>query len=176
MISLLCCEYFKNNIDTLKGTSLDSSHNVYMSNSSIKVINFDNVKKQYSSDNHFPCEVHSVDAIAKTEDRLLFIEFKNGSKFESNLRLKALESMFIFYDIVKETLDFSKNNVELVLVYNETKAPTNLLFKQHEFKKSGKKYIGFDIDNYYQLLYKDANSFSETEFNEYVNNLIDIDK
>lgn len=76
-------EIFRNNISTLKRTSLDDENTVkqYMTDAEVSVIHFDRVKKAYvrslePKPKFLPC---SSDALyIGREGSVSFIEFKNG--------------------------------------------------------------------------------------------------
>lgn len=107
-------EIFRNNISTLKKTSLDDENTVkqYMTDAEVSVIHFDRVKKAYvrslePKPKFLPC---SSDALyIGREGSVSFIEFKNGKindKQKYNVYQKIYESLLIFCDITGESISF----------------------------------------------------------------------
>lgn len=88
MIDVDSIELFKNNKTTLKETSKDSTNKTYMTNSKIKVINFDKVKKDYSKQLGLQEQPKSNDALFYANGKLTFIEFKNGKIIKSKNKKK----------------------------------------------------------------------------------------
>lgn len=74
-------EIFRNNFSTFKETSLDKDENSkeYMTDSQIKVVDFDGVKEDYIRHMKLPSTPCSNDALYISEaGRYNFVEFKNG--------------------------------------------------------------------------------------------------
>ena len=72
---------FKDNLSSFKDTSRDSDGKApkYMTNSEIQVINFDKVKESYIKEMNLSDTPCSSDALyIGKEEKLFFIEFKNG--------------------------------------------------------------------------------------------------
>lgn len=85
-------EIYQKHRSTLKITSLDTSQdrNESMSdNVSIPVYNYDGVVQEYSAREHIskPC---SNDALYIDENRITFIEFKNGGINKEQLKKKCM--------------------------------------------------------------------------------------
>ena len=111
-------EIFRNNISTLKKTSLDDENTVkqYMTDAEVSVVHFDRVKKAYvrslePKPKFLPC---SSDALyIGREGSVSFIEFKNGKindKQKYNVYQKIYESLLIFCDITGESISFCREN------------------------------------------------------------------
>ena len=74
-----------------------------MTESEFEVIDFDDVKEQYlRSKNSRSEELKSTYALLNCDQRIVFVEFKNGSmnKEKQGIREKMKDSMFILADIV----------------------------------------------------------------------------
>ena len=86
--------------------------------------NFDLVKRHYV--NGFGLSedaITSVDAIVPLEDRILFVEFKNGQVNNRNIKDKARDSLLVFLEIIGENIAFSRSNIDFIVVYNLEKNP-----------------------------------------------------
>lgn len=116
---------------TLKKTSYDSTNQIYLSNLPTEVYDFDKIKEAYV--NHM-IKTHqglstnsfrSNDALYLKENKLVFIEFKNGditSKIEKEkIRSKISESLLILADILNATLKETRKDCCYILVYNKKK-------------------------------------------------------
>ena len=181
MINLNDYSIFKNSIRTLKETSYDNINNEYMTESDIKVVNFDIAKDKYIAEHHLSnTSVHSVDALSCSNDSIVMIEFKNGSIENSNIRWKILESLLIFCDITNKNITYTRDTVEFVLVYNENNYKSNNVYvvidgaTAYLSKLAKTKNIKFGIDKYYSTLFKNAYTMSSKEFDIYKKNLISL--
>lgn len=179
-------DIFKNNISTLKETSKDNHDGVdyYMTESEIKVINFDGVKKNYLLSLGFNKDlVKSNDALILEFDKTdTFIEFKNGNmkKEKTNVKLKVLDSLLIFTDIINKTVAYTRANMNYILVYNEEKNPENTISSNSVQESSSrnyiakilleekakKKYIRFGIERFESVYFKDIFTYTEKEFED----------
>lgn len=131
MLNFQALEQDYNFTTTLKDSSYDSANQIYLTNLSIEVYDFDKIKDEYVnriiknyqglSDDSF----RSNDALYRKENRLVFIEFKNGnitSKLEKEkIRSKISESLLILTDILNTTLSKIRKDCCYILVYNKKK-------------------------------------------------------
>ncbi|WP_297712354.1 hypothetical protein [Clostridium sp.] len=129
----------RNNISTLKDVSYDNDNNEYMTNSNLKVIDFDKVKENYIKNNMSNVKPNpkSNDALYLSKDGVwTFIEFKNGSirnNIVFDINKKIYDSLFILFDIdfknseieFNNTISFSRSNINYILVYNKKKYDQN---------------------------------------------------
>ena len=110
---------------TLMEASEDDKNGEYMTQSTEKVIDFDKVKEEYIKNIHPKVTPASNDVLMKIDDKIYFIEFKNGNitkKEIYNVKRKIFESLLIFSDITGETISFTRENVNYILVYNGEKS------------------------------------------------------
>ena len=127
MIKLELYPILLDNRESLRETSKDDSDPndiQYMTSSETEVVNFDLVKRRYV--NGFGLSedaITSVDAIVPLEDRILFVEFKNGQVNNRNIKDKARDSLLVFLEIIGENIAFSRNNIDFIVVYNLEKNP-----------------------------------------------------
>lgn len=182
-------DFFQNAIDSFKDAS-DS-----MIDYQDSVIDFDKVKinycKSYASSNEAS---QSVDVlILNKQDKIVFIEFKNGKinnrGKKSRLKSKLRDSILIFNDINRLDLDFSRNNVEYILVYNQaenrssvseqqsqqirqngTETTDSLRNIQQSFaRKAGEEFVYFGLEVLKKVFVLDVHTYTKTEFDEYYN-------
>ena len=127
MIKLELYPILSDNRESLRETSKDDSDPndiQYMTSSETEVVNFDLVKRHYV--NGFGLSedaITSVDAIVPLEDRILFVEFKNGQVNNRNIKDKARDSLLVFLEIIGENIAFSRSNIDFIVVYNLEKNP-----------------------------------------------------
>ena len=105
---------------TLMEASKDDKNGEYMTQSTEKVIDFDKVKEEYIKNIRPKVTPVSNDVLMKIDNKIYFIEFKNGNikKKIYNVKRKIFESLLIFSDIIGETISFTRENVNYILVYN----------------------------------------------------------
>lgn len=124
---------------TVKEVSYDKKNKVYMSESNLRVYNFDTIKEWYAKElnnSETGNKIKSYDALYCDGDHFVFIEFKNGkidSKTKKGLRLKALDSFIILCDSKTEAsrlipsfrgdANYTREKLDYILVYNELKNP-----------------------------------------------------
>jgi len=85
-MSYIFKQKFSDSFDTLKNTSYDKENKIYLCNSSMRVIDFDDVtKKMYPKKQ--PSSYDSI-IIEEKDKKVFYIEFKNQDKTDiSNKRL-----------------------------------------------------------------------------------------
>lgn len=184
MINIDAYPYFVENMDTLKNISYDSINSEYMTNSQIKAVSFDEVKKKYAAalNRSFKC-AKSFDAFLQKDKMECFIEFKNGNLKNEirSIREKIRDSLLIFCDIASKTISYTRANVILIVVYNElnTKMPRDPkrkicesesmgLIRDYMFDKSKSEIILFDLDKYEKFYFKEVHTYTVDQFENYI--------
>lgn len=204
MIDFASCELLIQNTVPLKNVSFDSDAKEYMTESLIQVVNFDAVKNAYIEKLAIRDETGSApkscDALYLGKNgEIVFIEFKNGKldKDQRNdIRIKILDSLLIFFDITGKVLNFIRNNVHFILVYNEEKNPTyskdeslvqneeknptysnsgpivqneeeRTFIKNNFIKDGGNNYIRFKLRRYKKMYFKEVYTYTKKEFEKY---------
>lgn len=174
---------FKDNLSSFKDTSRDSDGKApkYMTNSEIQVINFDKVKESYIKEMNLSDTPCSSDALyIGKEEKLFFIEFKNGVMKNNkiyNVYNKIYDSSLIFNDIVQKNISFCRENVYFVLVYNEEKNfckknemkqqdSSKIAISKHFHKKAKKKFIRFGLEKFEKIYFKGVFTYTEKEFED----------
>lgn len=175
MIKLELYPILLDNRESLRETSKDDSDPndiQYMTSSETEVVNFDLVKRHYV--NGFGLSenaITSVDAIVPLEDRILFVEFKNGQVNNRNIKDKARDSLLVFLEIIGENIAFSRSNIDFIVVYNLEKnplprqvqkgqlqeTPSRVSIADHFMGKARKEFICFDLERYERLYYRNRN-------------------
>lgn len=105
---------------SLKETSYDSENDIHMTNSSMYVVNFDQVKTQRSADLHISQCPTSADALYQDVNGSLYlIEFKNGCVHKADIFNKIYDSIIFLLDrkVLNDLSDCAKRLV-FILVYN----------------------------------------------------------
>lgn len=116
---------------TLKETSYDPDNDEYMTHCEKNVICFDSVKRDYLNAVGLSEEcAKSVDALFQCVgnddgDRIFMVEFKNGDVKPIDIVLKIKDSLMIFNSITNKQLEYTRENLTFILVYNEDKHEFN---------------------------------------------------
>lgn len=189
MIDLQLYPILRDNIESLKITSKDDSDldNIqYMTSSETEVINFDLVKRRYVNGLGLSEDaIASVDAILPLEDKILFVEFKNGKVNNRNIKDKARDSLLVFLEIIGRDIAFSRSNIDFVVVYNREKnplprqvqkgqfqeTPSRVSIANHIMEKAKRKFIAFDLERYEKLYFRNIHTYDEEKFEEYLKKL-----
>ena len=187
MINIDNYEVLKNNLSTLKEISKDDSEAIveYMTKSTLSAINFDGVKTEYLKSFHLSDELaKSCDGLLCCNDKDILIEFKNGKTIKpSEITIKIKESLLILTAIITqdEILEI-KNKGVFILVYNKDKnpittqeikqkdieeAPSSQYIKQYIFKKSGKEFIRYGLEEF-KKYFNEVHTYCQQDFEEYI--------
>ena len=189
MIDLELYPILWDNRESLRETSKDDSDPndiQYMTSSETEVVNFDLVKRCYV--NGFDLSedtITSVDAIVPLEDRILFVEFKNGKVNNRNIKDKARDSLLVFLEIIGKNMAFSRSNIDFIVVYNLEKnplprqvqkgqlqdTPSRVSIADHFMGKARKEFICFDLERYERLYFRNIHTYSKERFEEYLQTL-----
>lgn len=173
-------EILKKHICTIKKASLDDTNSTSMSDSLLKVINFDKIPNEYSRGKKWPYVPASNDALYIDADaKWYFIEFKNGSIDKSNLFRKIYDSLIMLIDLnIIPDFKFIRENINYILVYNSEKHP---LAQKSENLHNNYSYIFklaqteeklFDIDKFEKFLFKETHTYNKELFkSKFVNRM-----
>ena len=158
---------------TLKQTSYDDAKKEYMTEIEYPVIDFDAVKEAYLLNKGAKIEeLKSADALVNYAQQIVFIEFKNGSmgKEKRGVKEKMKDSMFILADLLDCTIDYVRNNVAFVLVYNNSKnrrsSPSMDTFADIVAKLGHDRICRFGFDNYRELYFRKIVTYNDEQFNK----------
>ncbi|WP_107839677.1 hypothetical protein [Metasolibacillus meyeri] len=131
MINIEDFPIFQNNLLSLKELSKDDGDKnniIYMTNSEVLAVDFDQVKTQYTNELGLSEEVaSSCDAITYHANHITFVEFKNGNmkNAKANVKSKIKDSLLIFCDITNTKIIDTREKVDFILVYNQEKNPAS---------------------------------------------------
>lgn len=158
---------------TLKQTSYDDAKKEYMTESEYPVIDFDAVKEAYLLNKGAKIEeLKSADALVNCAQKIVFIEFKNGSmKNEKKVvKEKMKDSMFILVDLLDSTIEYVRSNVAFVVVYNKEKNPRSSpsmdIFSDIVSKLGHDRICRFGFDNYRKLYFNNIITYNYEQFNK----------
>lgn len=181
------------NTSTLKQTSKDDNNEEYMTESTIKVINFDSVGgDKYSKNNRLNIQLKTNDVLfLHNNKKYTFIEFKNGKLLDKtnkidikklkDIELKILNSLFVLGDIEEKSLSSLKEITDYVLVYNEEKNTPNERnsiseignyfinqgdISSEKIKTEKEEIICFGLEKFKGYCFKNVHTYSKEEFEE----------
>ena len=158
---------------TLKQTSYDDAKKEYMTEIEYPVIDFDDVKEAYLLNKGAKIEeLKSADALVNYAQKIVFIEFKNGSmgKEKRGVKEKMKDSMFILADLLDSTIEYVRSNVAFVVVYNKEKNPRSSpsmdIFSDIVSKLGHDRICRFGFDNYRELYFRKIVTYNDEQFNK----------
>ena len=181
------------NTSTLKQTSKDDNNEEYMTESTIRVINFDSVGgDKYSKNNKLNIQLKTNDVLFLHNDKkYTFIEFKNGKLLDKtnkidikklkDIELKILNSLFVLGDIEEKSLSSLKEITDYILVYNEEKNTPNEKnsiseignyfinqgnISSEKTKTEREEIICFGLEKFKGYCFKNIHTYSKEEFEE----------
>lgn len=170
---------FKNAITTLKEASKDTGDGTvtYMTDSQYEVLDFDKIKKMYANKYKLTKHPASADALFQAQTgSFIFVEFKNGKVDTKNINKKIYDSTAIFMDITQTTISFTRENMNYILVYNESKNPIKKNkqsitdIKGHILEKATEYYPRFYLASFKGYFFKNIYTYTEKEFTDYLSN------
>ena len=181
------------NTSTLKQTSKDDNNEEYMTESTIRVINFDSVGgDKYSKNNKLNIQLKTNDVLFLHNDKkYTFTEFKNGKLLDKtnkidikklkDIELKILNSLFVLGDIEEKSLSSLKEITDYILVYNEEKNTPNERnsiseignyfinqgnISSEKTKTEREEIICFGLEKFKGYCFKNIHTYSKEEFEE----------
>ena len=181
------------NTSTLKQTSKDDNNEEYMTESTIRVINFDSIGgDKYSKNNKLNIQLKTNDVLFLHNDKkYTFIEFKNGKLLDKtnkidikklkDIELKILNSLFVLGDIEEKSLSSLKEITDYILVYNEEKNTPNERnsiseignyfinqgnISSEKTKTEREEIICFGLEKFKGYCFKNVHTYSKEEFEE----------
>jgi hypothetical protein len=159
---------------TMKKVSRDESNNIYMSDSELKVINFDRIPNEYCRGKGWSCVPNSNDALyIDINSNWYFIEFKNGRIDTAKIYRKIYDSIIMLIDMdIIPNLEFSRKNIEYILVYEPSKLPKVQASKSRTenasylLKLANKEEKLFDVEKFEKYLLRETHTYSKEFFKE----------
>lgn len=175
-------ELFENQA-TLKETSYDDDKKEYMVEYTDLVIDFDKVKENYCEKYGSHKEASkSADALVVNKNgKIVFIEFKNGQLKgkTSGLKSKLRDSLLIFCDINGLNLKFTRENIEYILVYNDSKNKNSVEDQKKKIKEglpeiqgllaglANEEFVYFGLWVLKKVFISDVHTYTVEEFDKY---------
>lgn len=88
---------------------------------------------------------------------------------------KIYDSLLIFNDIVGKNISFCRENVNFILVYNESKNPlesgkedkedsSKARIGKYFASKANRKYVRFDLERFQKIYFREVFTYTEKEF------------
>ena len=167
-------DVLKDNICEIKKTSSYDNGKGNMTESHIKVVNFDNVPKEYTRGKGWKCVPKSNDALYVTEDgQWYFIEFKNGSIDCADVYRKIYDSIIVLIELnILPGFEFLRQNGCYILVYNSGKYGK---IPSSEGRDANYAYILeraemeqklFGVEKFEEYLFKETHTYTKKLFEE----------
>lgn len=197
MIDLNAYPIFCSHLSNLKRLSLDDGkgQKIYMTQFTRNAVNFDAVKKEYSSPLGLSKIPSSNDALFDDgKGSLVFVEFKNGfinRKKILEIWKKIYDSMLIFTDITSTGISYTREHMNYILVYNETvnqdndidenlkkkcnttvqPSPSFDAFAKNVGKYANEEYVCFGLKMFQNYCFKEVHTYTKSEFDTYLSTL-----
>jgi hypothetical protein len=160
--------------DTLEQVSEDSDERVnpqgrgvFMTSSQKRVVNFDRFKESVAVRHAVAKIPASCDALyMHAEDKWFLIEFKNGKIDQEKIfqiRGKIFQSLLLLTEKIDKTIRFTRENLNFILVYNESIARIDVGNSLSRLAGNG-KFIPFGLEGLQKLYFKDVYVWTKEEF------------
>lgn len=171
MFDLDSIEIFKQHLSSLKQTSYDEANKKFMTEDERSVVDFDSVKEAYLKSLGCQAEsISSVDALMQNSAKVIFVEFKNGvmKKEKPKVSSKIKDSLLIFGGLAHSDINYTRENAEFILVYNEEKNPRSSIdnIREHFVNCAKDKDTRFGLGDYKKLYFKNVHTYTKQEFEE----------
>ncbi|MCL2253422.1 MAG: hypothetical protein FWC09_03180 [Lachnospiraceae bacterium] len=164
---------FEECICTIKKASKGGMSQQPMTDSWLKVVNFDKMAKIYSKNIKVSILPSSNDALyICPNEQWFFIEFKDGSIDKAHIYRKIYDSLIILIELgIIPDFNFVRDHISYILVYNSEK------LKEQEAQNRDRifEYISdlakdevklFGIEKFEKYLFKKAHTYSKVQFEE----------
>ena len=160
-----------NHFATLKNTSKDITNNTYMTNSTLNVVDFDKVPKEYARGKDWPGVPKSNDALFIDGDKWTFIEFKNGSIDKCEIFRKIYDSVIMLLESgAVRDFEFVRQKIAYILVYSGEKIQKwnysdsrNSIYK-HTSSLAKKEIVLFELDKLIGYLLSEVHTYTQEDF------------
>lgn len=164
----------KEHISTIKKVSKDSAKSEIMTESMIRVIDFDKIPNEYSRGKGWLSVPTSNDALYKdVEGKWTFIEFKNGTLKTADIYRKIYDSIIMLIDmgIVKD-VQYVRENFNYILVYNDEKnkkiqsSESRDLIYSNIMERAKQEEKILNIGKLEGYLFRETHTFTPKQFDE----------
>ncbi len=165
---------FRNNKKSLQYTSRDTDKDPvqFMTLDTRKVIDFDSVKTSVISKgfNERDNVARSADALFSTDKGIYIVEFKNGDFSSIEISQKANDSILLFNYVTSKQIDYTRDNISFILVYNKEAKnitwETSLALHKAMLGRTGLK--AFGTDKLKGFSYKDVFMVEKRDFDDFL--------
>ncbi|MBO6246595.1 MAG: hypothetical protein J6N55_09980 [Anaerovibrio sp.] len=174
-------EHLENIKRTLKETSYDKTNRVFMSEKTLKVLDFDKLTKWYL--HHIigrkDDTLSSNDAFYSDEEKTFFVEFKNcciDRKTQRQLKSKIYDSFVIMCDPQTQISEYvsgfsgnasySRKNIDYILVYNGTKNTSKSSIREHANNKA--QIANWGLDYFEGYLFRHVYTYTKEQFEKWL--------
>jgi hypothetical protein len=128
-----------------------------------QVVNFDNFKDDIVRRFGLSESPKSCDALCYINGHFFLIEFKNGKINKHEIRGKVFESLLLLMEELEVTINYTRNNITFILVYNDS-APGRHDIDIVLSQKAKRNDILFGLDSIERLYFKKVFTMNENEF------------
>jgi hypothetical protein len=139
--------------DTLQNTSMDTEKNHCMTANQITVVNFDAFKDSIVRRFGLSESPKSCDALCYINGQFFLIEFKNGKMNKHEIRGKIFESLLLLTEELGVTINYTRNNLTFILVYNDSAQERHFIDSALS-QKAKIKEILFGLDSFEEFILK----------------------
>lgn len=155
-------------VSDFRTTSWDKENNVYMTESTLPVLNFDLIAKKHRDDNAYIEPHSSNDAYYVThEGHRYFIEFKNGKIKAKKINAKATASVLLAIDMgLFQDFHDVQDNCSYILVYNEEKHPPSAQVMDDFLHQLSCQSRQLEQVQSIRWIYKNVTSLTKKEFEQ----------
>ena len=155
---------------TLKDCSYDKTNGVYLTDSNIVVLNFDEIKREYTQRLHVSeGGLCSVDALFQIRNTLFFIEFKNrpfSKSLSKEVKKKISDSVLLYLDMTDGRLTTFRENSEFILVYSDNSGLAEI--RNSILAKADEELIEGDFSLLENLIFRKVHTYNETSFRNFI--------
>ena len=159
----------------MKGRSYDESRKQYMTESQLKVINFDRFSKYYCKTTGVAKEPTTNDALYKTATgKWVFIEFKNGTIKKDEIYRKIYDSLIMMIETgMIPDFAYARTQMSYILVYNkeiilqekrEKEQTSKDRMHRHMEEKADEIFCLFGLEKLREYLFEDTQTYTKEQF------------
>ncbi len=156
---------------TLRRASRDDTGAFFMCESTLGVIHFDKIPKEYCRRLHCPAFPKSNDALyISQEDNWYFIEFKNGTVEKADVYRKIYDSIIMLMELkIIPDFQFVREHIHYILVYNPKKysdMPSRDMIHSYVCERAESERELFGIQKFEAFLLKETHTYTPGLFEE----------
>jgi hypothetical protein len=134
-----------------------------MTTNQIIVVNFDTFKDSIVRRFGLSESPKSCDALCYINGQFFLIEFKNGKMNKHEIRGKIFESLLLLTEELKVTINYTRDNLTFILVYNDSAQGRHDIDSALS-RKAKINDILFGLDGFERLYFKKVFTMNENEF------------